>query len=471
MKDQRNFWRTKLSALLLLTLAPSLSAEAFKLPAYESYQLANGLKVFLMPQKEVPLLHVTVAVQVGSASDGQQYGLASLTGDALNLGTKSASKAKLEELFDFHGAAFGSGVNQDFSSAELSLASKDAETLLPVFASLITSPTFPEKEFSKLRDRTVTLLKKAKESPNQVADQFFNRLIFDKHPYGHPVLGTPGSIAKLSRGDLAKFHSTWYRPQMAAISVVGDLDIASMKSLVEKNFSSWSAGSSASQVAQTRPFEGKASSNGRVLLVNKEDSHETTFRIGGLGVQRDDKDWVGLQVVNTILGGRFTSLLNEELRVKTGLTYGARSRFDAFKNSGTFAISSFTATENTSKTLELAVKTYQSFIKAGVDEKILESAKAYVKGQFPPRYETLEALGNLLVQKWAYNLPDSIINNFEADVDSINVARANELIKSHFPAENLEILLIGQASKIQDIAKKYGQLINTDINTAQEGRL
>ncbi len=456
---------------LLLTLSPHLRAEAFKLPTYETYVLPNGLKVYLMPQKEVPLLHVTVAIQSGSAADGNQYGLAALTGDALTLGTKNFSKVQLEELMDFHGASLGTAVNQDLSLVELSLAKKDAEQLLPVFAELVTAPTFPDKELTKLRERTVSELKKAKESPNQVADQFFNRLVFDKHPYGHPILGTPKSISKLERAKLQQFHAAFYRPQLAAISLVGDMDIPAMKQLIEKNFAAWAAGAAQPRPKpMSDPMQDKPSAS-RVLLVNKGDSRETTFRIGGLGIKRDDKDWVGIQVVNTILGGRFTSLLNEELRIKTGLTYGARSRFDAFKNAGTFAISSFTATENTEKTLELAVKTYSSFVETGVDEVTLESAKAYVKGQFPPRYETLDALSNLLVQMWAYDLSDAVINKFEADVNSLTIARANELIKTHFPAENMEILLIGQASKIQDIAKKYGRVIRTEIGAAQEGQL
>lgn len=458
-----------LATAALLTLTSALKAEPFKLPAYETYSLPNGITVYLMPQKEVPLLHVTVGIQSGSALDGAQFGLASFTGDALNLGTKNYSKDKLEDLFDFHGAYFGSSIDQDFTTLQMSLAAKDVDKLLPVFSEIVIAPTFPEKEVAKLRERSVSELKKAKESPNQVADQFFNRLVFDQHPYGTPLTGTPTTVGKLTRNDLQKFHANAYRPQYAAISVVGALDIPTMKKLVEKNFGAWAAGTSTVKPMASVKTDSKGA--GRVLLVNKDDANETTFRIGGMGVQRDDQDWIGLQVVNTILGGRFTSLLNEELRVKTGLTYGARSRFEGLKNSGTFSISSFTATENTDKALDLALKTYTGFVKNGVDETTLNSAKAYVKGQFPPRYETSAALSNLLVEMWVYKLSDVIINKFEAEVDSLTVARANELIKKHFPADNLDILLIGQASKIQDIAKRYGRVIKTEITTAQEGRL
>jgi DNA-directed RNA polymerase len=216
-------------------------------------------------------------------------------------------------------------------------------------------------------------------------------------------------------------------------------------------------------------FEAKGT--GRVLLVDKSDSRETTFRIGGLGVPADSPDWTELQVLNTILGGRFTSLLNEELRVKSGLTYGARSRFAGMRSSGAFAISSFTATENTEKAVDLALKTYMGFVKNGVDAATLDSAKAYIKGLFPPRYETTDALSGFLIEMWTYKLSDAVINDFEKEVNSLTLDRANELIRKYFPSENLDILLIGQAAKIQDVASKYGRVIKTDMTSAQEGRL
>jgi predicted Zn-dependent peptidase len=462
------FGRFFTATAVTMTLSSFVQAEGFKLPPYETYDLPNGMKVYLMPQKEVPLLNVTIGIQAGSTLDGEQFGLASFTSDALKLGTKNYSKEKLEDLFDFHGAYFGASSDKDATTLTLSLAAKDAEKLLPVMSEILSTPIFPEKEVVKLRERTVSELKRSKESPNQLADGFFNRLVFDKHPYGTPVSGTPGSISKMKRSDLQNFHAKFYLPQQAAVAMVGDLDIPTMKKLVEKNFAAWTVRTAPAKNA-VPAYETKNA--GRVLLVDKSDSRETTFRIGGLGVQADSPDWTELQVLNTILGGRFTSLLNEELRVKSGLTYGARSRFAGMRTNGTFSISSFTATDNTEKAVDLALKTYLGFVKNGVDAKTLDSAKAYIKGLFPPRYETTGALSGFLIEMWTYKLSDSVINDFENEVNSLTLDRANELIKKYFPTENLDILLIGQASKIQDVAKKYGRVIKTDITSAQEGRL
>ncbi len=167
--------------------------------------------------------------------------------------------------------------------------------------------------------------------------------------------------------------------------------------------------------------------------------------IGGFGITKYNPDQTQLDVINTILGGRFTSWLNDELRVNAGLTYGARSRFAQYKYSGTFYISTFTATENTEAAIDLALKTYNRLFEKGIDEETLLSAKNYVKGQFPPDYETAGSLAGFLTQKYIYGLDDSIINNFENEVNELTIEKANELIKKYFPKDNLQFVLIGKA--------------------------
>jgi len=171
----------------------------------------------------------------------------------------------------------------------------------------------------------------------------------------------------------------------------------------------------------------------------------------------NNEDQTQLDVINTILGGRFTSWLNDELRVNAGLTYGARSRFAQYKHTGTFYISTFTQTKNTEAAIDLALKTYNRLFEKGIDEETLLSAKNYVKGQFPPDYETAASLAGFLAQKYIYGLDDSIINSFENEVNGLTVERANELINKYFPKENLQFVLIGKAERDKNVVVKYGK--------------
>ncbi|NNG27361.1 MAG: insulinase family protein, partial [Ignavibacteriaceae bacterium] len=170
-----------------------------------------------------------------------------------------------------------------------------------------------------------------------------------------------------------------------------------------------------------------------------------------------------IQVINTIFGGRFTSWLNDELRVNAGLTYGARSSFYNYKNAGTFFISTFTATETTIEAIDLALEVLNQLHTEGVDEETLTSAKNYLKGQFPPKYETSGELADLLTTMHFYGLDDSYINDFEKNVDAMTVDKAKELIAKYFPKENLQFVLIGKADEIRDQVKKYGEVVEKSI--------
>ena len=255
-----------------------------------------------------------------------------------------------------------------------------------------------------------------------------------------------------------------------AISVVGDFESQNLKLLIEKAFSDWPSKKSVELADIHRNKISETSKESRLLMINKNDAGETTFRIGGYGITRANKDWVPLYVINTALGGRFTSLLNDALRVKSGLTYGAKSGFDSVRDGGTFAIESFTATENTFKALDLALDTYRKFLSDGLDAKTLDSAKAYVKGQFPPKYETMASLSHVLVESWIYGLSDKWIDNFEYEVDSITPEATRALITTYFPKNKLDIVLIGKTTVLRGGLKKYGRVIEKEIIEAEDAR-
>jgi predicted Zn-dependent peptidase len=163
------------------------------------------------------------------------------------------------------------------------------------------------------------------------------------------------------------------------------------------------------------------------------------------------------------LGGRFTSWLNDELRVNSGLTYGARSSFGSFKEGGKFVISTFTKNESTEEAVDLALKTYGRMHGQGIDEATLESAKNYVQGQYPPRYETAGSLASLLTDMYWYGFDENFINTFQEKVGKLDVAEANRIANTYFPKENLQFVLIGKAEDLRELAKKWGEVTEKEI--------
>lgn len=456
-----SFIQSSIQSFILVLFLSSITFAQFKLPAYETVTLDNGLTVYLMEKKDVPLISFSAVFDGGVVKDGTTSGIASFTAEALRFGTKNYSKSQIDSLFNFYGSNVSTYANADYSGLYTQFIKDNAEKLFPIIKEIILAPTFPSEEIEKRKQRWIAELDQAKESPRSVVGSYFNKHIFGDSPYGNPVDGTKSGITSISVEKIKDFYITNYRPESSAIAVVGDFNSFEMKNIIRQYFSEWKNDSQkiiSDLKALNAPFESAS-----VYLINKENATETTFLIGGYGITMSNEDQTQLDVINTILGGRFTSWLNDELRVNAGLTYGARSRFARYKNTGTFLMSTFTQTKNTEAAIDLALKTYNRLFEKGIDEETLLSAKNYVKGQFPLDYETAGSLAGFLAQKYIFGLDDSFINDFENEVNGLTVDKANELIKKYFPKNNLQFVLIGKADEIRDKIAKYGKVIEKSI--------
>lgn len=440
-----------------------IETKKFSLPPYEKIILSNGLTVYFMERHEVPLIYISAVFPAGAVNDGDKSGLASFTSDALLFGTKNFTKNQIEETFDFLGANIYTNAGTETSTISTSFIKDDADKILPMLKEIIVEPVFPKEEIDKRQQRWLVELEQAKESPRSVIRSYFNKFIFGNNFYGNPVNGTASGITAITPTDIQNFYKSNYLPSLSAIAIVGDFNVSEMKEKISALFGNWKS----VETDGTKRFETPELKfdKSRVLLINKSDSYETTFLIGGAGVPRNNTDFVGLQVINTILGGRFTSWLNDELRVNSGLTYGARSLFIPYKFTGTFLISTFTKTSTTFQAIDLALETYNRLWTKGIDDRTLSSAKNYIKGQFPPDYETSGDLANLLTEMFYFGLDDSFINDFEKNVDAMTVEKSKELINKYFPKDNLQFVLIGKADELRSEVKKYGEVLEKEITS------
>jgi zinc protease len=448
--------------LILLAIIPVsvMAQNNFKVPSYEKFKLKNGLTIYLMEQHEVPLINVSAVFDAGSIHDGASYGLAGLTADGLLFGTNKYSKAQIEEMTDFVGASVSTYASKDNSGLTSSFAVKDQDKLFDIIQQVIMYPVFDASEFNKHKERTLLELDQQKESPRSVIGNYFNTLVFKNFPYSTPGNGIKSTVEKISAEDARTFYKNNYTTGKGAIAIVGDFKTADMKKRITSMFGTWKTTESRmiKRVAPDLEFD-----KSRVLLVNKDDARETTFLIGGKGIDYSSNDYVPVLVVNTILGGRFTSWLNDALRVNSGLTYGANSRFSRYKYAGTFAISTFTKNSTTVPAVDMALGVLDSLHKSGIDETTLASAKAYVKGDFPPNYESSGALADLLTDMFVYNFDESYINTFQTKVDNLTTSQVKEIIANYFPKDKLQFVMIGKASEIKEQVKKYGEVTQKEI--------
>jgi predicted Zn-dependent peptidase len=280
---------------------------------------------------------------------------------------------------------------------------------------------------------------------------YFDGYLYGAHPYGRPAAGDELSLKRIQRDAIVKFYETNYAPGNTIVAVAGEFNAPEIRAKLEEVLGAWPARPVKNvTIPAAVPSKGK-----RLLLIDKPDATQTYFAIGNAGVSVTDPDRVAIHVVNTVFGGRFTSELNEALRVESGYTYGAESFFDERKAAGPFAIFSFTKNETTTPAIDLALQVLEKLHKDGVTQEQLVSAKSYIKGQFPPNIETSKQLAQIIATHEFFGLGDDEVNQLEARVDAVTPEVARQVIQKHFPSENLVFTLIGNASAIAPAVKKY----------------
>ena len=433
-------------------LCPVLPAQSLRLPPHEKIVLKNGLTVLLMEKHGVPLVDIFALVKTGAAADPTgQEGLASVTAGLLRKGTRTRTAQQFAADFDFIGGTISADAGADFTNISAEFLTKDLARGLELFSDALLHPTFPQTETDKILAQSLDGVRSAKDEPQAVLRLYYNGYLYGTHPYGRPSDGDELSLKRIQRDAILKFYEANYAPGNTILGVAGEFDAAEMRKKLEETLGAWPAKAVASNpVASVPPAKGK-----RLLLIDKPDATQTYFAIGNMGTAANDPDRVAIRVVNTIFGGRFTSELNEALRVESGYTYGANSVFDSRKAPGPFGIFSFTKNETTTPAIDLALQVLDKLHKNGVTEEQLKSAKSYIKGQFPPTIETSGQLARRIVINEYYGLRDDEVNELEARLDAVTPAVARQIIEKHFPVDNLVFVLIGEASAIRPAVRKY----------------
>jgi zinc protease len=447
--------RTPTTFVVMLTIvASSAAAQTLHMPPHEKYVLKNGLTVLLLEKHGVPLVNVYALVKTGAAADPPgEEGLASLGAGLLRKGSKTRTAQQFAADLDYIGGTFEAEAGADFSSVSEEFLTKDSERGLSLLSDALLHPTFPQDEVDKLLAQALDGVKGAKDDPQQVLGLYYDGYLYGTHPYGRPAGGDEVSLQRIKRDAILNFYETNYVPGNVLLAVAGEFNGAEMRKKLEDVFGAWAARSVKDEaIPAAAPVKAK-----RLLLVDKPDATQTYFAFGNVGIARNDPDRVAIRVVNTIFGGRFTSELNEALRVESGYTYGVSSFFDARKAPGPFGISSFTKNETTTPAIDLALQVLEKLRKQGVTEEQLKSAKSYIKGQFPPNIETSRQLAQIIATYEFYGLGDDEINQLEARVDAVTPEVAKQVIQKHFPSENLVFVVIGKASAIGRAVEKYAE--------------
>ncbi|MEO8018155.1 MAG: pitrilysin family protein [Pseudomonadota bacterium] len=465
LKTQFAWWLG--CALALSSVAAVAAADAapafVKVPANQRFVLPNGLVIVLVPKKDVPLIAFSGFVRGGAFADPPaKPGVASLVAGLLDRGAGKRSAFEFADALEGVGGSFSAGAGAESITVSGEFLARDRALMIELLSDALMRPHLDADEFSSYRDREIEFIKSAKDSdPSQIIGIYGRAALFGAHPYGRPQGGSERSLASITQSDVVAYHAAQFGADRATLVFAGDLDPKWMRQALTTAFGSWAKAKVAALELKPAPrVAGR-----RVLLVDSPGSVQTYFWLGSVGVDRRYSGRPALDLVNTLYGGRFTSILNTELRIKSGLSYGASSRFTRGSVPGEFAIRSFTQTDNTAKALDLTLETLEQLKHGALAPEMLESARAYVLGQFPLQLETAAHWAAQLADLEFFGLGKDYIEGYGPALAKVDLAETAAVTADAFPRPtDVVLVLIGDAAKIREAAAKYGAVTELAIS-------
>jgi zinc protease len=421
--------------------APSLT-----LPRVEERTLANGLDVWLVEAREVPLVQLNLVIHAGSGDDPEgEFGLASLTAAMLDEGAGERSALEIADAVELLGADLSTASSFDASTVRLNVPARALAQALPIMVDVVARPTFPAEDLERLRQERLTTLLQVRDDPAGLATPAFARVLYgEEHRYGTGAIGTTATLGAFSAAQLRAFHAQVYRPSNATLIVVGDLAAAGGLPSIERAFGAWTAAAK----PQRRPVPAAPPRDGvQVVIVDMPGAEQSQIRIGSVGVARSTPDYFALQVLNTVLGGSFTSRLNQNLREEHGYAYGASSRFDMRLSPGPFTAAAGVQTDKTAESLTEFFNELTA-IREPIGEEELAKAKNFLALRFPGTFETIGDLAGRLEELAVYGLPQRYFNDYMASIDAVSASSVQRAARAHVPLDGLTVVIAGDLARI-----------------------
>jgi predicted Zn-dependent peptidase len=430
--------------------APALDKPpVLKLPTLERSSLPNGITLQLVQHHALPLVQVTLVIAGGTKLDAAQAGLASFTTRMLTEGAGARDANALQGELAYLGAQLFASAGTDVFTISLNVPKRTLSEALDLLGDVVLRPAFRAADIRRQRDLRLAGILQRRDNANLLAGLAFSQIVFpDGHPYHRPSDGDSATTAALDSTLVRTFYEQTFVPERAKFVIVGDVTVPEMRALLAKRFDAWprNAASRTMAAVTTKPV---SNAQVKIVLVDKPNAAQSVIFLGAPGADRLSPDYPVLMVMNTILGGSFSSRLNSNLRETKGYTYGISSRFAWAPLAGAFAISSGVRTGVTDSALVEVFKELNALRDVAIDAAELDRAKAYVALGVPQRFETNAQIAAQLVDLGLYSLPLASLGDFVTKVNLVTAADVQRVAKQYLPAGTATLVVVGDVAKIR----------------------
>ena len=435
----------------------------FAPPQIQEFALSNKIRVLLVERHELPIVAVQLSSTLGA--DHGQPGVGAFAGALMLAGTKTRTALDISDSFRALGGSYGGWVDYDGSHLSVQVLSSKVGDGLALLSDVAEHPTFPKEEVERERSRRLTSLAQERDSPQRLLGNVVAASLYPaNHPYAMPLLGNEEIVKKVSAADLARFHGATMQPDHVTIAIAGDITKAQAQAELEKAFGSWkgAAGRGKSPVEQKDDEVAKlrdaclvsATCGGlakdvRVVIVDRPNSSQSNVSVAHVGEPRLTKDYDALLVMNTILGGQFSSRLNMNLREAHAYTYGAGSGFDYRHGPGPFRAGGAIVREATAPAVKEILSEIDRMRREPPTDEELENAKSSLIKSLPARFETAGETAGTMASMAVYGLPLDEFATRPARIAKVTKEDVLRVAKAHLVPERFRVVIVGEASKIK----------------------
>jgi zinc protease len=435
------------------TPPPPGPAPIARLPRASTFSLANGLTVYVVEAHHLPIVSANLVLRSGSAADPKDApGLAGFTAAMLDEGTANRTAPRIADDVHALGASLSTGAQPDGSNAAIRALQSNAKDALSILADVVLAPAFPEREVERVRNERLTQILQQRDQPFQTAIRVMGSCLYGpNHPYGHMPLGTEESLRKIGRKELLDFYRSAYSPKNSALVLAGDVTEADARKLAQDVFGSWKSAGSPPPAPATGVSTGP-----RIVIVDKPGTRQTAVLAGQIAVTRSDPDYEKLDLLNTVLGGLFSSRINMNLREDKGYSYGAYSFVGQNRGVGPFVAGASVRPDATGPSIEELLKEITKIRDTGITEQELTLTKEANTRSLPALFETTAATAFTMAGIFLFDLPLDYYETYPPRVNALTKSDLDAVARKHLTPDRMTVVAVGDRATIEPQIAKLG---------------
>lgn len=450
----------KLIALLLIAISLPVFAQVdrtkmpepgpapeIQLGDVESFTLDNGLKVFVVENDKLPTIAISLEIKRDAIMEGDIAGYINIAGDLMRTGTANRTKSQIDEEVDFIGANLNTSSTGVFGFT----LKKHAEKFFDVMADVVKNAKFTQEELDKLKKQNISGLAAGKEDPNQIAGNVRRALVYGlDHPYGEQI--TEKTVEAVTLADCQKYYETYFRPNVGYLAIVGDVTVSEAEDLVEKYFGDWKS----AEVPSHEYTTPKAPIVNKVALVDRASAVQSVIHVTyPVDLQKNSDDVIKASVMNSIIGGSFSSRFNQNLREDKGFTYGARSSLSTDELIASFDASCEARNSVTDSAITEFLYEMEKMVNEPVSQDELDATIAYLMGSFSRSLERPQTIARFAINIDKYNLPKDYYKNYLKNLEAVTIEDVQAMAKKYIKPDKAFILVVGNGDEVADNIKKF----------------